>query len=76
MYTKDYYPWCMVSAAAPQGYVGVEGGVRGGAKHFAWAKHPEPLYLIPKKNYTYWTPPWLVASGHRVSTSPFPSFWY
>uniref|UniRef100_A0A6U6BWP0 Uncharacterized protein n=1 Tax=Guillardia theta TaxID=55529 RepID=A0A6U6BWP0_GUITH len=35
-----------------------------------------PFYYIPKKRYTYWTPPWLHSSQFGVSTSPFPSFWY
>mmetsp|Transcript_9065 Transcript_9065/g.14341 ORF Transcript_9065/g.14341 Transcript_9065/m.14341 type:complete len:106 (-) Transcript_9065:901-1218(-) len=36
----------------------------------------EPVYLVPKKRYTYWTPKWLHETKFGVSTSPFPSFWF
>ncbi len=35
-----------------------------------------PMYLVPNKRYTYWTPPWLHQTKFGASTSPFPSFWF
>ena len=82
VYTKDYYPWCMRTAAAPQGYTGgatagpsVAKG-QGASTRPRFDAFPEPLYLVPAERYTYWTPSWLQASKTHVSTSPFPSFWF
>jgi hypothetical protein len=76
VYTKDYYPWCVTSAAAPHGYVGNSATDRAGAA--AASKRPkgagmasvpgaggDPVYLVPTERYTYWTPPWLHASKYR-----------